>query len=195
MAAQRAPAPGRRVVVRGQRYERARDHRGGARGNARRPGDEAPGGPVSGGSVSGGVVPLVVSARSAASLAGQAGRLAAYLRRAGEVPLAEVPLAQVAGALVSGRAALPERAVVLAGSPDEAVAGLDALARGEAAAGVVTGRAGTARAGAGQDRVGVPRPGHAVGRDGPGAAGLIPGVRGADRASARRHWSPGSTGR
>ncbi|WP_406366012.1 type I polyketide synthase [Streptomyces sp. NBC_01546] len=81
-----------------------------------------------------GVVPLVVSAGTAASLAAQAGRLAAFVEDAGEVPLADV-----AGTLVSGRAVLGERAVVLAGSHDEALAGLQALARGENAAGVVTG--------------------------------------------------------
>nr|AZO92738.1 RifA [Micromonospora okii] len=73
-----------------------------------------------------GVVPLVVSARSGGALAGQAGRLAAYLKNSDEVPLAAV-----AGALVSGRAALAERAVVVAGSADEALTGLGALARGE----------------------------------------------------------------
>nr|AXL05423.1 beta-ketoacyl synthase [uncultured bacterium] len=83
-----------------------------------------------------GVVPLPVSARSPGSLAGQAGRLAAFLE-------GEVPLAGVAGVLVSGRAVLDERAVVVAGSRAEAAAGLAALARGEDAAGVVTGRAGT----------------------------------------------------
>ncbi|WP_157517722.1 acyltransferase domain-containing protein, partial [Micromonospora rifamycinica] len=83
------------------------------------------------------VLPVPVSARSAASLAAQAGRLAAYLDGADGVPLA-----QVAGALVSGRAALTERAVVVAGSRAEATAGLTALARGEDAPGVVTGRTG-----------------------------------------------------
>ncbi len=81
-----------------------------------------------------GVVPLVVSAGTASSLSAQAGRLAAFVEDA-----AEVPLADVAGTLVSGRAVLGERAVVLAGSNEEALAGLRALARGENAAGVVTG--------------------------------------------------------
>ncbi|MFE0023213.1 beta-ketoacyl synthase N-terminal-like domain-containing protein [Amycolatopsis sp. NPDC059021] len=79
------------------------------------------------------VVPVVISARSTGSLAGQADRLAAFAETAG------VPLADVAGALVSCRAMLDERAVVVAGSADEALAGLRALARGEDAAGVVTG--------------------------------------------------------
>ncbi|HEX6354480.1 type I polyketide synthase [Actinophytocola sp.] len=85
------------------------------------------------------VLPVVVSARSTAALAGQAGQLAEFL---GDSPGGQVPLATVAGALVSGRAALTERAVVVAGTRDEAMAGLTALARNETAAGVVTGRAG-----------------------------------------------------
>ncbi|MFL6118880.1 type I polyketide synthase, partial [Actinophytocola sp.] len=88
----------------------------------------------------GGVVPLVVSARSTGSLAGQAGRLAAFLGNAGEVSLA-----RVAGALLSTRAVLGDRAVVVAGSSEEALAGLGALARGETVAGVVTGSARAAR--------------------------------------------------
>ncbi|MEU0744696.1 type I polyketide synthase, partial [Streptomyces sp. NPDC006134] len=83
-----------------------------------------------------GVVPLVVSARSEGSLAGQAERLAAFVEGAGGVPLP-----RVARALLSERALLPERAVVLAGSDEEACAGLSALARGERPAGTVTGRA------------------------------------------------------
>ncbi|GAA3588486.1 hypothetical protein GCM10022222_86240 [Amycolatopsis ultiminotia] len=80
------------------------------------------------------VLPLVVSARSAASLAGQAGRLAAFIE-------GDVPLAGVAGALVTKRAALSERAVLVAGSRAEAVTGLAALARGESTANVLAGRA------------------------------------------------------
>ncbi|MDM4723013.1 type I polyketide synthase [Micromonospora sp. WMMA1363] len=99
------------------------------------PADDVPAVPAQ--DVPDGVVPLVVSARSAASLTGQAGRLAAFL--SGE---AGVPLGRVAGALLSTRAALADRAVVVAGSTAEALAGLDALARGESGAGVVTGSAG-----------------------------------------------------
>ncbi|MEU0744689.1 SDR family NAD(P)-dependent oxidoreductase, partial [Streptomyces sp. NPDC006134] len=87
--------------------------------------------------VPGGVVPLVVSAHNAASLAGQAERLAAFVEGADEVPPASV-----AEALVSHRALLGERAVVVAGSRDEALAGLRALARGESAPNLVTGSAG-----------------------------------------------------
>ncbi|MFK0063556.1 SDR family NAD(P)-dependent oxidoreductase [Streptomyces werraensis] len=87
---------------------------------------------------SAGVVPLVVSARSAGSLAGQAGRLAAFVEESDGAALTEV-----AGALVAGRAVLSERAVVLADSGAEALGGLSALARGESAPGVVSGGAGS----------------------------------------------------
>ncbi|MER5888934.1 type I polyketide synthase [Streptomyces sp. NPDC001941] len=78
-----------------------------------------------------GVVPLVVSARSEASLAGQSERLAALV--------GHTPLTDLAGSLVAHRALLGERAVVVAGSDEEALAGLRALARGESAPGVVSG--------------------------------------------------------
>ncbi|KDN20690.1 type I polyketide synthase [Amycolatopsis rifamycinica] len=94
--------------------------------------EEAPEEPAAGAPASADVVPLVVSARSTGSLAGQAGRLSGV----------SVPPAQLAGALVSGRAVLEERAVVVAGSAEEARAGLRALARGAAAPGVVAGTAG-----------------------------------------------------
>ncbi|MEU7688657.1 type I polyketide synthase, partial [Streptomyces spectabilis] len=71
--------------------------------------------PVVEGPVWAGVVPLVVSARSAGSLVGQADRLVSYVESgAGGVSLA--------GALVSGRAVLGERAVVVADSSAEALA-------------------------------------------------------------------------
>nr|AHD24375.1 polyketide synthase [Streptomyces albogriseolus] len=85
---------------------------------------------------SAGVVPLVVSARSAGSLAGQAGRLAAFVEETDGAALTEV-----AGALVAGRAVLSERAVVVAESGAEALAGLRSLAEGESAPGVVSGSA------------------------------------------------------
>ncbi|WP_345050226.1 beta-ketoacyl synthase N-terminal-like domain-containing protein, partial [Streptomyces rameus] len=81
-----------------------------------------------------GVVPLVVSAASAASLVGQAERLASFVE-SGE----RVPLTDVAAALVGQRAVLSERAVIVADSGEEALAGLGALARGESHRGVVTG--------------------------------------------------------
>ncbi|OEJ34105.1 type I polyketide synthase [Streptomyces subrutilus] len=84
-----------------------------------------------------GVVPLVVSAGPPGSLAAQAGRLAACLEADG------VPPASAAGTLATGRAVFGERAVVVAESGAEALAGLRALARGESAAGVVSGCAGS----------------------------------------------------
>ncbi|GAB2695502.1 type I polyketide synthase [Kitasatospora kifunensis] len=78
-----------------------------------------------------GVVPLVVSAKSAASLSGQAGRLLPFV--------AGADLVSLAGALVSRRTVLAERAVVVAASPEEAQAGLGALAGGESNSTVVTG--------------------------------------------------------
>nr|AXL05654.1 polyketide synthase [uncultured bacterium] len=98
--------------------------------------EEAPAGeaPVAGDEPRAGVVPLVVSAGTAGSLAGQAGRLAAFLEGA-----QDVPLAAVAGSLLSSRAALGRRAVVVAGTNEEALAGLGAVTRGENAPGLVTG--------------------------------------------------------
>ncbi len=78
-----------------------------------------------------GVVPLVVSARGA--LAGQAARLAEFLETSDE------PLSGVAGALASSRSLFGDRAVVVAGTREQASAGLAALARGETTADVVTG--------------------------------------------------------
>ncbi|WP_346011070.1 acyltransferase domain-containing protein, partial [Streptomyces sp. SID5606] len=85
-----------------------------------------------------GVVPLVLSARSAGSLAGQAGRLASFVERNDGVDLVDV-----AGALVGGRAVLGERAVVVADTEGGALTGLRALVRGEGAPGVVSGSSGT----------------------------------------------------
>ncbi|MFJ4948101.1 SDR family NAD(P)-dependent oxidoreductase [Streptomyces sp. NPDC088760] len=102
------------------------------------PDEEAPAPSVT----QGGVVPLVVSAASAASLTGQAGRLAAFLEAA-----PDTPLAAVAGTLATRRAILGERAVVVAETRDEALAALTALARDEQAPGTVRGAAGAAGAG------------------------------------------------
>ncbi|MEV0531645.1 type I polyketide synthase [Kitasatospora sp. NPDC050463] len=87
----------------------------------------------------GGILPLVVSAASIGALAGQAERLAAFVGSADGAVLEDV-----AAALATGRAVLAERAVVVAGSSEEALAGLGALARGESAPGLVTGTAGGA---------------------------------------------------
>ncbi|WP_405854126.1 SDR family NAD(P)-dependent oxidoreductase [Streptomyces sp. NBC_01515] len=85
-----------------------------------------------------GAVPLVVSAATVASLTGQAERLVSFVEASGTVALADV-----AAVLATGRAVLGERAVVVAGSSEEALAGLGALARGESAPTVAVGSAST----------------------------------------------------
>ncbi|WP_405835440.1 type I polyketide synthase [Streptomyces sp. NBC_01518] len=97
---------------------------------------EAPATPVPESGVAALVVPLVVSAKSAGSLAGQAERLGSFVGSAESTALPEI-----ATALASRRAVLSERAVVAAGSREEALAGLRALARGESVPGVVVGSA------------------------------------------------------
>ncbi|MFJ9842405.1 type I polyketide synthase, partial [Kitasatospora sp. NPDC101155] len=98
-----------------------------------------------------GVVPLVVSAASAGALTRQAERLAGLLETADGASLI-----RVAGALVAGRAVLGERAVVVAGTREEAIAGLRGIADGP------SGSAGPVRAvvvfpGQGSQRVGMGR--------------------------------------
>uniref|UniRef100_UPI003D725E79 ketoacyl-synthetase C-terminal extension domain-containing protein n=1 Tax=Streptomyces sp. bgisy032 TaxID=3413773 RepID=UPI003D725E79 len=84
-----------------------------------------------------GLLPWVVSARGQDALRAQAGRLA---------PLAAEPaefgtgLLDVGHSLAVTRAALTDRAVILAADRDELLAGLDALHRGRDAHNVVTGR-------------------------------------------------------
>ncbi|MEU8466252.1 type I polyketide synthase, partial [Streptomyces sp. NPDC029003] len=80
------------------------------------------------------VVPWVVSGRTPEALAAQAGRLAAFAAGRG----AEVAAPETAYALTASRTAFDHRAVVL-GAGGDAVAGLEALARGESAPGVVRG--------------------------------------------------------
>ncbi|WP_323747692.1 type I polyketide synthase [Catenulispora rubra] len=81
-------------------------------------------------------VPVLVSGRGRAGLAGQAEVLAAFMAEH-----TELPLAQIASALIRDRGALPDRAVVLAADRDDATAVLAALARGESRSGAITGRA------------------------------------------------------
>ncbi|WP_049580089.1 type I polyketide synthase, partial [Streptomyces sp. SBT349] len=85
---------------------------------------------------SGGVVPLMVSARSAGALAGQAARLREFLE--GDAGAGVSP-ADVGWSLATTRAGLEHRAVVLAADREQAVAGLAAVAAGESAPGVVVG--------------------------------------------------------
>ncbi|WP_308013690.1 ketoacyl-synthetase C-terminal extension domain-containing protein, partial [Streptomyces beigongshangae] len=82
----------------------------------------------------GGLTLLPLSARGEDALRAQAQRLLSYL---GQRP--ELDLTAVGAALAASRAGLPERAVVVAGDRDEALAGLGAVARGETAVGVHSG--------------------------------------------------------
>ncbi|WP_254909583.1 CurL C-terminal domain-containing protein, partial [Micromonospora sp. NBS 11-29] len=75
-----------------------------------------------------------LSARSTTALAGQAERLARHVR---EHPQHEP--AAVAWSLATTRAALDQRAAVVAADRDELLSGLDALASGVPAGNVVTG--------------------------------------------------------
>ena len=87
-------------------------------------------------------VAWLVSARSAAGLAVQAGRLADWVRgRPGLDP------ADVAWSLATTRSVLTHRAVVTGTGQDELLAGLSALAAGEPAPEVVSGLAGRGRVG------------------------------------------------
>ncbi|MER6129980.1 SDR family NAD(P)-dependent oxidoreductase, partial [Streptomyces sp. NPDC001795] len=80
-----------------------------------------------------GLLPYALSAKTPEALAGQAARLAAWVR--GGV----ADLGDLAYSLVTSRAALDHRAVVLAGDRDELLAGLDGLAAGDAPGSVVAG--------------------------------------------------------
>ncbi len=86
--------------------------------------------------VAGGVVPLVVSGSDDAGLRGQARRLLDFVERR-----PEMELGHLARSLATSRAGLSERAVVLAGDRSEVLAGLAAVAGGEAAGSDVVGRA------------------------------------------------------
>ena len=114
-----------------------------------------------------GVVPWVLSGKTAAGLAGQAGRLLAWLE-AGPQPGPGPGLADVGVSLAAGRASLPHRAVVLAGERDGFVAGLGVLAGGGVPPGVVRGvaRPGGSTAfvfsGQGAQRLGMGRELHGV---------------------------------
>ena len=83
-----------------------------------------------------GPLPLLVSARGHQALQAQAARLDAHLTARPEQELADV-----AQALATARAALEQRAVVVAADREEARPGLGALAEGSPAPNVVTGSA------------------------------------------------------
>ncbi|MFF0457525.1 SDR family NAD(P)-dependent oxidoreductase [Nocardia africana] len=91
------------------------------------PAEPAPTAPI------GGVVPWVISARSAAALAGQAGRLASTI---GD----EHDPIDIGFSLASTRGVHEHRAVVVAGNRTGLLTGVRALAGGDQAPGVVSGR-------------------------------------------------------
>ncbi|MEV0537806.1 SDR family NAD(P)-dependent oxidoreductase, partial [Kitasatospora sp. NPDC050463] len=100
------------------------------------------------------LVPWLVSAKDAASLAAQAARLADWALQDGTSPTL------VGAALAGDRAVLEHRAVIMGTDRDELIAGLRALAADEDAAGVVTGSGAGGRlaflfAGQGSQRVGM----------------------------------------
>ncbi|MFD0691930.1 type I polyketide synthase [Actinomadura fibrosa] len=80
-----------------------------------------------------------VSARGARALRAQAARLASFTRANDDLQPSEI-----GHALATTRAALDERAVVVAAGRDEAVAALDALAGGDPSPNVITGTANVA---------------------------------------------------
>ncbi|WP_141209369.1 type I polyketide synthase [Streptomyces griseorubiginosus] len=80
-----------------------------------------------------GVLPYALSAKTPEALAGQAARLAGWVRDGSGA------LGDLAYSLLASRAVLDERAVVLADGREELLAGLDALAAGERPGSVVAG--------------------------------------------------------
>ena len=91
---------------------------------------------VTAGPVTTGSLAWLVSARTAAALRAQAGRLAVWAAARPELDPADV-----AWSLATTRSALEHRAVVTGGSREELAAGLAAVAAGQPATGVVTGTA------------------------------------------------------
>ncbi|MGW4500212.1 type I polyketide synthase [Micromonospora sp. NPDC004336] len=100
-------------------------------------------------------VPWLVSARSERALAGQAARLASFVR-----DRADLAVSDVSWSLVTSRAALEHRAVVWGSDADELVAGLSAVAEGRSSvvSGVVSaGRRAVLFTGQGSQRAGMGR--------------------------------------
>ncbi|MFG3422678.1 SDR family NAD(P)-dependent oxidoreductase [Micromonospora sp. NPDC048063] len=89
------------------------------------------------------VVVWSVSARSKGALAGQAARLAEYVRERGDVDVAAV-----GWSLATTRSLFDQRAAVVGASVEELLSGLDALAAGSPAGNVVAGTASSHGAGA-----------------------------------------------
>nr|WSZ17403.1 SDR family NAD(P)-dependent oxidoreductase [Streptomyces canus] len=103
-----------------------------------------------------GVLPYALSAKTPEALAGQAARLAQWVRDGA------ADLGSLAHSLLVSRAALDERAVVLADGRDELLDGLDALAAAETPGSVITGSPVTGRTaflftGQGSQRAGMGR--------------------------------------
>ncbi|HEV2636387.1 MAG TPA: SDR family NAD(P)-dependent oxidoreductase [Actinocrinis sp.] len=103
------------------------------------------------------LIPWVLSAQGAAGLQGQAARLAEHVA----ADAAAEPL-DIAASLVGGRTALRDRAVVLGADRAELLAGIRALADGQASGAVVTGsvaagKVGFLFTGQGSQRVGMGR--------------------------------------
>ncbi|QKW11258.1 type I polyketide synthase [Streptomyces sp. NA04227] len=96
------------------------------------------------------VVPVVLSAKSAAALAGQAERLRSYL-----VARPELDVVDVAFSAVAARAQFDERAVVTAADRDELLAGLAALTEQLPTGGLVAGKTGFLFTGQGAQRAGM----------------------------------------
>ncbi|MET9678438.1 SDR family NAD(P)-dependent oxidoreductase, partial [Streptomyces sp. NPDC006482] len=106
------------------------------------------------------VVPYVLSAKSPEALAGQAARLAEWLRDSGRTTRTEY--AEVARSLATTRAVLDHRAVVVAADREELLSGLDGLASGALPGSVVRGAPATGRTaflftGQGSQRTGMGR--------------------------------------
>ncbi|RKN13002.1 type I polyketide synthase, partial [Streptomyces radicis] len=97
------------------------------------PAEEEPGAPEAD---TASVLPLPVSAGTSEALRGQARRLAEHVAAHPDESLADV-----ASTLIHGRAALEERAVVVAGDREDALTGLQALADGQPAPHLITGTA------------------------------------------------------
>ncbi|MGC5334895.1 type I polyketide synthase, partial [Micromonospora sp. DT62] len=96
-------------------------------------------------------VPWVVSGRSERGLAGQAARLASFVRDRGLSP------ADVSWSLATTRAALEHRAVVWGSDADELVIGLSAVADGRSSGVVSAGRQAVLFTGQGSQRAGMGR--------------------------------------